>query len=71
MNEVFQNIMTFINDNTVLLICICVFLIFVLIGYLIDNSVKSKRVRKDIKNKDQVPEEIKNEIIKEAINETK
>lgn len=71
MNEVFQNIMTFINENTVLLICICVFLIFVLIGYLIDNSVKSKRVRKDIKNKDQVPEEIKNEIIKEAINENK
>ena len=71
MNEVFQDIMTFINDNTVLLICICVFLIFVLIGYLIDNSVKSKRVRKDIKNKDQVPEEIRNEIIKEALNENK
>lgn len=71
MNEVFQNIMTFINENTYLLIGICVFLIFVLIGYLIDNSVKSKRVRKDIKNKDQVPENIKNEIIKEAINENK
>lgn len=66
MNETLNNIMKFINDNTYLLIGICVFLILVLIGYLIDNSVKSKRVRKDIKNKDQVPENIKEDIIKEA-----
>ena len=66
MNDVFNNVMTFINKNTHLLIGICVFLILVLIGYLIDNSVKSKRVRKDIKNKDQVPENIKEDIIKEA-----
>ena len=71
MNEILEKVMNFINDNTYLLIGICIFLIFVLIGYLIDNSVKSKRVRKDIKNKDQVPENIKNEIIKEAINENK
>ena len=66
MNDVFNNVMTFINKNTYLLIGICVFFILVLIGYLIDNSVKSKRVRKDIKNKDQVPENIKEDIIKEA-----
>ena len=66
MNEVLQNIMNFINENTLLLIGICVFLILVLVGYLIDNSVKSKRIRKDIKNKDQVPASIKEEIIKEA-----
>ena len=66
MNDVFNNVMTFINKNTYLLIGICVFLILILIGYLIDNSVKSKRVRKDIKNKDQVPENIKEDIIKEA-----
>lgn len=66
MNDVFNDVMTFINKNTYLLIGICVFLILVLIGYLIDNSVKSKRVRKDIKNKDQVPENIKEDIIKEA-----
>lgn len=71
MNEFFERMMTFINENTYLLIGICIFLILVLIGYLIDNSVKSKRVRKDIKNKDQVPENIKNEIIKEAMNENK
>lgn len=69
MNEVLDKIMTFINENTYTLIGICVFLILVLIGYLIDNSVKSKRIRKDIKNKDQVPENIKKEIIKEAIDE--
>ena len=71
MNDILQNIMTFINENTILLICICVFLILALIGYLIDNSVKSKRVRNDIKNADQVPENIKEEIIKEAKKEDK
>ena len=65
-NEIMQSIMTFINENTLLLIGICVFLILVLVGYLIDNSVNSKRIRKDIKNKDQVPANIKEEIIKEA-----
>lgn len=67
MNEILDTVMTFINENTNILIGICVFLILVLIGYLIDNSVKSKRVRKDIKNKDQVPENIKKDIIEEAI----
>ena len=66
MNDILQNIMVFINEHTLLLIGICVFLILVLIGYLIDNSVKSKRIRKDIKNADQVPENIKDEIIKQA-----
>lgn len=66
MNETIAKIMEFINNNTLILIGICVFLILVLIGYLIDNSVKSKRVRNDIKNPDQVPEDIKDAIIKKA-----
>lgn len=66
MNDFIQNAMVFINEHTIVLIGICVFLILVLIGYLIDNSVKSKRVRKDIKNASQVPDNIKDEIIKEA-----
>lgn len=66
MNEILQQIMEFINNNTLILIGICIFLILVLIGYLVDNSVKSKRVRTDIKNAAQVPENIKDEIIKEA-----
>lgn len=56
MNEILNNIMKFINDNTYLLIGICVFLILVLIGYLIDNSVKSKKVRKDVKNETMAKE---------------
>lgn len=56
MNETLNNIMKFINDNTYLLIGICVFLILVLIGYLIDNSIKSKKVRKDVKNETKVKE---------------
>ena len=56
MNETLNNIMKFINDNTYLLIGICVFLILVLIGYLIDNSIKSKKVRKDVKNETMAKE---------------
>ncbi len=66
MDNILKSIMEFINNNTLILIGICVFLILVLIGYLIDNSVKSKRVRNDIKNAAQVPEKIKDEIIREA-----
>lgn len=69
MNEILQNIMVFINEHTLLLIGICVFLILVLVGYLIDNSVKSKRIRNDIKNADQVPENIKDEIIRSVENQ--
>lgn len=71
MDKILDTVMTFINENTNILIGVCIFLIFVLIGYLIDNSVKSKRVRKDIKNKDQVPENIKKDIIEEAIDNNK
>ena len=63
MNETLNNIMKFINDNTYLLIGICVFLILVLIGYLIDNSVKSKKVRKDIKNETMVKEAQSNSVV--------
>lgn len=66
MGDTLQSILAFINENTTILIGICVFLIVVLIGYLIDNSVKSKRIRNDIKNADQVPKKIKDEIIQEA-----
>lgn len=46
MNKFLESIMSFINENTTLLIVICVFLIFVLIGYLIDNSIKTKKLAK-------------------------
>lgn len=63
MNETLNNIMKFINDNTYLLIGICVFLILVLIGYLIDNSVKSKKVRKDVKNETMAKEAQSNSVV--------
>ena len=46
MNKFIDNVMNFINENTTLLIIICVFLIFVLIAYLIDNSIKTKKLAK-------------------------
>ncbi|MBR3117381.1 MAG: hypothetical protein IKF36_05895 [Bacilli bacterium] len=46
MNKILNDIMGFINENTTLLIIICVFLIFVLIGYLIDNSIKARKLAK-------------------------
>lgn len=48
MDKILEMIMNFINENTTLLIIICVFLIFVLIGYLIDNSIKTKKMAKKI-----------------------
>lgn len=63
MNETLNNIMKFINDNTYLLIGICVFLILVLIGYLIDNSVKSKKVRKNVKNETMAKEAQSNSVV--------
>ena len=63
MNETLNNIMKFINDNTYFLIGICVFLILVLIGYLIDNSIKSKKVRKDVKNETMAKEAQSNSVV--------
>lgn len=63
MNEVLNNIMKFVNENTYLLIGICIFLILVLIGYLIDNSIKSKRVRKDVKNENMAQEALNNSAV--------
>lgn len=49
MNETLEKIMVFINENTNILIGICLFLIFVLVGYLIDNSIKSRKAKKEFK----------------------
>lgn len=53
MSNTFQNIMNFINDNTILLICICGFLILVLIGYLIDSSIKARKLEKSLNEQNQ------------------
>ena len=46
MNEFIEKAMLFINENTMLLIGICIFLILVLIGYLIDNAIKTRKLEK-------------------------
>ena len=48
MDKILEIVMNFINENTTLLIIICVFLIFVLIGYLIDNSIKTRKLEKSM-----------------------
>ncbi len=60
MNDVIDNVMTFINENTTILIIICVFLIVVLVVYLIENAIKSSSVNKKIENdKKKIEEKIK------------
>lgn len=71
MSKILENIMNFINENTTLLIVICVFLIFVLIGYLIDNSIKTRRLAKMEAQKGNTTPEPINEPIKEKVVETK
>lgn len=57
MNETLESIMVFINENTNILIGICLFLIFVLVAYLIDNSIKSRKAKKEFK-KSQMKNEL-------------
>ena len=69
MDKILETIMNFINENTTLLIIICVFLIFVLIGYLIDNSIKTRKLEKQMKY-DIDPPKVDNEEISNKIEET-
>ena len=47
MDQILEKVMNFINENTMLLIVICIFLIVILIIYLIDNTIKTKRLEKE------------------------
>ena len=48
MDKFLELIINFINENTPLLIIICVFLILFLIGYLIDNSIKTRKLERQM-----------------------
>lgn len=50
MNDFIEKAMLFINENTLLLIGICIFLIIVLIGYLIDNAIKTRKLEMEEMN---------------------
>ena len=79
MDKFLETVMNFINENTTLLIIICVFLIFVLIGYLIDNSIKTKKMQKALTEMDQTEDKViesseleeKNESVEPVKEETK
>lgn len=62
MNDILEKVMNFINENTMTLIIICIFLILVLIGYLIDNSIKTRKLEKEekLKNREKELEEKSN-----------
>lgn len=63
MNDAIDSIMTFINQNNTILIIICIFLIVVLVVYLIENTIKMKKVNNNIeKNKEEIDKKIKNEM---------
>lgn len=47
MKEILEKVMNFINENTMLLIFICIFLIIILIIYLIDNTIKTRKLEKE------------------------
>ena len=59
MEQFLEKVMNFINENTMLLIIICIFLIVILVIYLIDNAIKSKRLEKELLEQKDTPEEPK------------
>lgn len=59
MEQILEKVMNFINENTMLLIIICIFLIVILVIYLIDNTIKSKRLEKEMLEQKEAPEEPK------------
>lgn len=58
MKETLVKVTNFVNENTMLLIGICAFLILVLIIYLIDNSIKTKKMQKALKEMDTVEDKV-------------
>lgn len=56
MNDAIESVMSFINENTNTLIIICIFLIIILVIYLIENSIKSSRIKKNIKEEKEIIE---------------
>ena len=67
MEKYLEKIMNFINENTMLLIIICIFLIVILVIYLIDNTIKSKKLEKaELENKGNEEPKVLNSSIPEG-----
>ena len=58
MKEIIEKVTNFINENTMLLIGICAFLILALIVYLIDNSIKTKKMQKALTEIDKTEDNV-------------
>lgn len=79
MKDIITKATNFINENTMLLIGICAFLIIALIIYLIDNSIKTKKMQKALTEMDQTEDKViesseleeKNESVEPVKEETK
>ena len=72
MDKFLEKVMNFINENTMLLILICIFLIVVLIIYLIDNTIKSKRLEEaEAEKKNEEPKILESNIPDSPKEETK
>ncbi len=56
MDKFLEKVMNFINENTMMLIIICIFLIIILVIYLIDNTIKTKRLEQAELAKKENPE---------------
>ena len=67
MNDIIDDLMTFINENTTILIIICVFLIVLLVIYLIDNAIKASSISKNSniakKEAKEKAKEVKEEVV--------
>ena len=71
MDQILEKVMNFINENTMLLIIICIFLIVILVIYLIDNTIKSRKLEQEELEKKENPEPIPTPKIDNSIPEVK
>ena len=80
MEQFLEKVMNFINENTMLLIIICIFLIVILVIYLIDNAIKSRRLEKELLERPQeepkvletnIPEPTPAPVVEEVAEEVK
>ena len=71
MDQILEKVMNFINENTMLLIIICIFLIVILVIYLIDNTIKSRKLEQVELEKKENPEPIPTPKIDNSIPEVK
>ena len=67
MDKILEKVMNFINENTMLLIIICIFLIVILVIYLIDNTIKSRKLeQEELEKKNNPSPEVPETVVEET-----